>query len=355
MNNKQIINLAKRLQTFSIDEINMIAECDTSGILKELIQEKTLIKTGETYQFQVIKAENIIKLVEPSNYKSYTIKKINFVDAVEYFLKEYASKNCTVSTFQTYRSICRCHLLPFFSKKLVSEITKQDLEDFINLKHRQNMSAKRLNNCITLLGNILSKFEEWNFLKKSPYKGIMNVTFEKCTEINVLSKNQQDKLLKTTQKSYAKLYPIIFLLLHLGIRKTETLALSEEDFDFENLTININKKRYEGEIFYLKKPRIIDIPEDIVNEIKAFDNKKTFWFYNEKVGFSSNDKFFRREFRKLLEELGFEKMFIDELRHTYAFNVLQAGGSIDYLHRQLGDYSIQATMDKYGKFIRRGL
>lgn len=36
---------------------------------------------------------------------------------------------------------------------------------------------------------------------------------------------------------------------------------------------------------------------------------------------------------------------------TVAFNFLKQNNSIEKLYLQLGDYSIQATMDKYQKFV----
>ena len=97
------------------------------------------------------------------------------------------------------------------------------------------------------------------------------------------------------------------------------------------------------------------IPENIaleINTILKSNKDEDFVFYNSKLSPLTIDKRIRKSFLALLGELNLPKITFNELRHTYAYNSLQEGMSIDYLHKQLGDYSIQATMDKYRNFIK---
>ena len=88
---------------------------------------------------------------------------------------------------------------------------------------------------------------------------------------------------------------------------------------------------------------LLEITKDIKEEDYIFQNN-----------FSSPivmDKKLRKAFVNILKELNLPIITFNDLRHTYAYNALQSGMSIDYLHKQLGDYSIQATMDRYRDFI----
>ena len=86
-------------------------------------------------------------------------------------------------------------------------------------------------------------------------------------------------------------------------------------------------------------------------EIWQEKNENDFIFYNPKFSTFTINKIFRKNFITVLKKLNLPMMSMNDLRHTYAYNALQSGMSIDYLHKQLGDYSIQATMDRYRDFI----
>jgi len=343
----KVLKIIKGLNTFSQDDILFMsdfAETDVSNVVAEFVNDgparKRTLQLIEKQQLQMIPDNNII-----------------FMQAAEYFLTKHALQNCTPTTFKTYKSLIKHHLNPFFGKLEVIKITQSKIKEFIEIKEKEGLANKRLNSCLTLFGNMFKKFVEWQFVSESPYNGIINVKFNKQINIQVLEKTQIKALLKNTQSKYPQLYLFILLISSTGIKKGELFALQKEDIDLKNRKININKTLFEGKIVYLKVKSAIrqaDIPENIVNPIeKLIKNKKNddFILFEECPSWFTQDRQMRIDFAKLLKDLYVPRLILNDLRHTYAYNALQQGMSIDYLHKQLGDYSIQATMDKYTNFI----
>jgi integrase len=198
---------------------------------------------------------------------------------------------------------------------------------------------------------------EWEMVTSSPYNGVINVKKEKRHNIRILNMSQIKYLLRKSKSNSIILYQFIMLALSTGLKRAEIFALKKEDIDLKNKKITVNKTLYTGKIIMSRAKttiRQVDIQDSIISQLeKSLGNKEEndFIFYDTKLSYYTQDKRLRAIFSSMVKQLNLEKFAFDELRHTYAYNCLQQGRSIDYLHKQLGDYSIQATMDKYRDFI----
>ena len=150
----------------------------------------------------------MIKIKEKCPYVVVNSSDIKFKEASEYFLYNYASQNCTPSTFKTYKSLIKSHLHQFFGKIELKSINQNHLKEYIDLKQQEKLSRKRINNSLTLLGNIFNKCIEWRFIAESPYSGIVNIKFSKKSNIQVL---QFSHYPKTIYKYFYKQFEVIFL------------------------------------------------------------------------------------------------------------------------------------------------
>jgi integrase len=361
MEQEKILKIIRGLNTFSPDDIAMMCDVDEDEleiVLQELTEAEIIQKVSdEKYvylQKQKVKNE-YLRLIEPKEEKiNPTNSEMIFKDAAEYFLEHHAKKNCTPSTFKSYKSLIKSHLLQFFGKNNLTEISNDDIKAFIELKLQQKLKNKRLRNCVTLLGSMFEKFKEWNFVEKSPYHGIKNIRYSKNQKVFILNDIESKNLLKKSKTISKDLYLFILLALSTGLKKSEIMALKKEDIDLEKNTIKISKTLSEG---YFVIPRgnaairEIFAPKDVL--LKLIKNKKSddYIFYNTKYSTFTTNKIYRKNFISVLEKLDLPMMSLNDFRHTYAFNSLQSGMSIEYLHKQLGDYSIQATMDRYRDFI----
>ena len=138
-----IEKLAKHLKEFTIDGIEMIAECDCKTELERLLNDSKIIFEQGLYKYQEQKPkqEYIICTKQTTNYQIITCDA-----AIEYFLENYAKNNCKYNTYRRYRTILRYHISPFFKNKMLNDVTCNDIQKFYNFCKNRNLPPKVLKN-----------------------------------------------------------------------------------------------------------------------------------------------------------------------------------------------------------------
>lgn len=153
---KQILKLAKRLKTFTLSELELIADCDCKIIVLELLKEGSLQTWNEMYEY-VEPAEDGCKIIQ---FGTIAQIEITMPDAIKLFLKRYAEPNCKKWTLKTYISIFNTNIIPYFRNKLLNDLNLDDVLDYyIWLKNRR-LSAQRTKNTMALLNQLVHYFQE---------------------------------------------------------------------------------------------------------------------------------------------------------------------------------------------------
>ena len=157
-----ILKLAKHLKEFTLEEIEMIAECDCETELEKLLKvNKIVLKSGKyTYQEENF-TENFCIFIDKKSRK----KHINIEEASKYFLENYARKSCSKRTYETYESIFRVHIIPFFKNKDINNVSQKDIIDFYYSCKTRGIKPKRLKNILTQLNQMLKYCKSEGFIK----------------------------------------------------------------------------------------------------------------------------------------------------------------------------------------------
>ena len=147
-----IEKLAKRLREFTLDEIEMIAETDVETELEQLLNKGKIAFEQGRYKY--------VEKVETIDYAIFSAEALNdtplnFETAVKYFIEKYAKTSCTKRTYETYESIFRINILPFFRGKIIQEITIDDIKAFYASCKIRNLGHRRLKNTLTQLNQLL--------------------------------------------------------------------------------------------------------------------------------------------------------------------------------------------------------
>lgn len=158
-----IEKLAKRLREFTLDEIEMIAETDLETELEQLLNKGKIAFEQGHYKY-IEKAETIDYAIFSA--EALTNEPLNFEIAVKYFLEKYAKTSCTKRTYETYESIFRINILPFFRGKIVQEITMDDIKAFYASCKTRNLGHRRLKNTLTQLNQLLKYCKSQGLVSK---------------------------------------------------------------------------------------------------------------------------------------------------------------------------------------------
>ena len=163
-----IEKLAKHLKEFTLDESNMIAECDCKTELEPLLNGSKIVFEKGMYKYICTSNFKTFELIKrPSlNLKENLIFKNIAQDYIE-------NRVLTKNTIKGYKSLLKYNLIPCFGDIKICEITYEMIVDFMQ-KMKEKYKPKTASNAVTLLGSILKYAFELGYIKHNPYYGIKN-------------------------------------------------------------------------------------------------------------------------------------------------------------------------------------
>lgn len=158
-----IEKLAKHLKEFTLDEINMIAECDCKTELERLLNSNKIVFEQGLYKYK----ENI----NSENYEIFitsnrNIQNISSKDAFEKFLNDYVKNNCKIETYKRYSSVIKYHLLPYFKSKELSEICNNDIKELFDEYKLKKLPPKTIRNNLSLLNQIIKYYQNLGIINR---------------------------------------------------------------------------------------------------------------------------------------------------------------------------------------------
>lgn len=163
-----IEKLAKHLKEFTLNEIEMIAECDCKTELEHLLNKGKIVSEQSLYKYVEVSKEKTFELYPKPTFRQK--HKVLFNDVVQDYL---ANRKLTKDTLKGYKSQFKYNILPYFGEIQIDKITYEMIIDFMqNMKEKYK--PKTASNGVTLLGSILKYAFEQGLIKYNPYYGVKN-------------------------------------------------------------------------------------------------------------------------------------------------------------------------------------
>lgn len=163
-----IEKLAKHLKEFTIDEIEMIAECDCKTELERLLNSNKIVFERGLYKYKELEQKQTFEFVAKPKIRQN--EKILFRDIALYYLN---NRDLTYSTYKGYRYQLKYNILPYFGEKYIDEITYKMLIDFM-IMMKSKYKPKTVSNGVTLVGSIMKYAFFEGYIKYNPYLGVIN-------------------------------------------------------------------------------------------------------------------------------------------------------------------------------------
>lgn len=142
------------------------------------------------------------------------------------------------ATYCSYEKPIRLQIKPYFSGVRLQDITPVSIQQFYN-QLPKGRSESWYHKVYLALSGMLESAVDNNLLARSPHRGIDPPKGNPPVEKRTYSQNERDELLKA-----AKAHPrglSVAMLLELGLRREELLALTWEDVDLVHNTISIHQ------------------------------------------------------------------------------------------------------------------
>lgn len=267
--------------------------------------------------------------------------------------KEDMKNRLRENSIRTKEYIVELKILPYFGQRKIVEIKAADIRSWQNQLMKKGYKPtylKTVNNQLSAIFNYAVKYYD---LPKNP-----------CVQAGSMGKSQADAMEFWTQEEFETFvecvkdkpvsYTAFRVLFWTGVRVGELLALTLDDFDAEEKTLQVSKsyQRINGKDVVTapkteKSKRIITLPDFLVDEIKDYASHM--------YGMSGQDRLFQvtksyleHEMCRGVELSGVKKIRLHDLRHSHASLLIsKLGAQPLVVAERLGHEKIQTTLNTY--------
>ncbi len=280
--------------------------------------------------------------------------KMTFKEASEIFMRLHASKKCKYNTEHGYKGYLKNHLLPYFGKLKLCEITPLAVNEFVAQELETGRRNSTVNKYTKLMSQIYSFMIDMDIVVKNPLARIKSLKEERSEEIRSLSTEETKILLSKTKEIYPDFYLLLFTALFTGMRQGELMGLTWDSINWITRKITVDKNFTHGRVGTTKtgKVRKVDMSLELVKVLKEWrlacpKGEHNLVFPNGDGGYQDANNMIKRRFKPALNRAEIDSLRFHDLRHTYASLLLANGAPMKYVQHQLGHSSIKMTMDLY--------
>lgn len=260
---------------------------------------------------------------------------MNFKDFAESYLSERVFAH---STEVNYRSILNAHLLPAFGEQEVSSITVKDVRTF-QKELLAKVAGSRVNTICQLLKCILSEAKIDVEVKK---------VRQARTKVEPFTPEEISKIFAVVDPHFL---PLFHTLLSTGMRPNEAFALTWDDINFEDKTINIDKGMVAGVAGNTKtesSERVIPMMDSLAQILLPL--KASGLVFKSKSGVEIKGDI-ARVWKRALLKAGVKYRPPYSLRHTMITTAIMKGINISYVSRLAGHSNIGTTLLFYARWV----
>ncbi|MBI9011248.1 MAG: site-specific integrase [Clostridiales bacterium] len=256
------------------------------------------------------------------------------------------------TTYENKRVLIELKILPYFKDQQINNITPAQVRQWQNKLISQNYKPtylKTIHNQLTAMFNYAVKFYK---LQENPAKICGSMGEKNADSMDIWTVDEFNTFIEAFNDK--PLTRVAFeLLFYSGMRSGELLALTYNDFDFENKKVSINKNfaivKREHLILPPKTPkskRVVNLPDFLVEDIE--------WLIKQFYDFNDSDRIFdftkshlNTQMKRGSKIAGVKKIRVHDIRHSHASLLVELGFSPLLIAERLGHEKVQTTMETY--------
>ena len=262
---------------------------------------------------------------------------LSFREYSSMYLDEYSYHHKSPATFMNETYIINNHLLPKFGKKKINDLTRREIEKFLNSFQSHKVLPNRI---LSLISHMYTKSIEWGYSKLNPTQGIKKKKEEKRSRY--LTRNEINRLLEVLNNfTHKNVSQALKLLLFTGSRKGEVLGAKWSEFDFENTEwvkpMHRTKQR---------KQERIPLNEEALKVLYELKETRTSIFLFPSPSKKGHLLDIKSSWEHIRREAKLADVRIHDLRHTYASILINNGVSLSIVGKLLG-HSNASTTERY--------
>ncbi|HEY7710593.1 MAG TPA: site-specific integrase [Candidatus Entotheonella sp.] len=211
--------------------------------------------------------------------------------------------------------------------------TTLDLERYRRKRKQAGKSDVSINRELGFLRHVFNMAIDWDKAVENPVKKI-RFAREDNGRVRFLSADEETRLLAHCSDP---LRPIIITALHTGLRRSELLALTWDDVDFERGLITVRAA-------YAKNGERRSVPMNtmLTRTLEAVRIKARGTVFRKKDGEPYRD--FRTAFERAVTQADIPDFTFHDLRHTFASRLVMKGVDLPTVKELMGHKHINMTL-----------
>ena len=264
------------------------------------------------------------------------------------------------STFAAYVLLLDNHLIPSFGQE--RDVTEPMVQDFVLSKLDCGLSQKSVRDMLVVLRMVLRYGVKKGYMEHREID-VKFPTERERKEVQVLSRNSQQKIMRHLKENYSPMNLGIYICLCTGLRIGEICALKWEDIDMNSGMIKVSKTiqriyvkngtESHTEIIIdtpktMNSMRVMPIPRDLRRMLQAHRmsaDGKSFVITDSLR--PVEPRTYRNYYNKLMNELKMPKLKFHCLRHSFATRCIESRCDYKTVSALLGHSNISTTLNLY--------
>lgn len=257
-----------------------------------------------------------------------------------------------------YERAIRLTLWPAFGRETLRGLTRVKVKTWI--AEHPTLSAKRLNNVLSPLRQMLAEALDDGLIEEDPLLGLKVRRRRAPTatdDIDPFSPAEIKLILDAATGQFQNLCRFDFFS---GLRTSELIALKWDDVDIVKKTVRIRTAFVRGKEKTTKTITGTRTVELLAPAVEALQAQKAHTFLEGGVVFRNpltgkawySDKSIREHnWRHVLKRAGVRYRYPYQMRHTFASMLLSAGENILWVARQMGHKDPTITARRYARWL----
>ncbi len=299
-------------------------------------------------------------------------KPVSFKTFLEGWYEDYVAVNLRPSTKAGYTAIIDRHLIPHLGGLDLKEIKSADIDRlyaFLLREGRSDGKGGLSARTVIYTHRVLHEAMEYAIKRQliffNPAKGVLNLPKVQKRAVNVYNEAELRQLFSLTTDTVFELPALLAAV--CGLRRGEILALTEDDVNWEGLSINVNKQLLDvdGAVFIgppksTESNRTIHVPVQVFvaiekaittnaanRQLLGIGHNANKLLVCDALGNPIRPRYFSKNFAALIRRHRLKNITFHGLRHCAASLMLRTGVPMKTTSSILGHSSVGITLDLY--------
>jgi len=234
-------------------------------------KRKTISKSGFRTKADATAAGTQAMSEYNSSGQSFSPTEISIADYLDYWFDNYCKINLKYNTQLGYIQIIENHLKPRFGHYRLKALTTASVQECVNALKLHGLAKSSVKGIISVLSAAYEfAIEPLGYVKENPCQRVKMPRFEReAKERYIIQPNEFKRIIERFPEGSPYHIPLM-IGYYTGMRISEAFALTWNDIDLENRTINVSRQA-------VKRNYGVDVRK--VLEQKGKKEEKSAWYF----------------------------------------------------------------------------